>query len=207
MSKPVLLQSGFVSKGDKYLVLPKRYDHNYVDNILVKNFKHAEDNNFYSRNITELYTQYRSDNAISRNFIFRKRVFKEVKRLFKEESFDKWLKYQIKHASITQLHKLFLYDTISTITNGIYDPYIREVQPEQYISLIRYNNEAKSVSFDMDNYIKKTQRSDIRYLPEKVTDIMQLWLSSPKGFGDMLVTMYVIFGDRPYIENVRHNPI
>ncbi len=207
MSKKVILQSGFVSKNSDDLIIPNQYDHNYIDNILVKNFKHESNNFFYSKNISDLYNQYRSDNSLGKNFDFRKRVYQAAKKAFKTDSFYDWLQLQIEYAPLTQLHKLFLYDTFSFITSMDLDGYSREVQPEQYINLIQHLPETSSVKFNIDHFFNKSERSDIELIPKGLTEVIQMWLSKPKGFGDLLVTLFVIFGDRPYIVDVRHNPV
>jgi len=207
MSKMVVLQSGFISQNDDMLELPIDYDRNFIDNVLMRNYKHEQYSYFFSKNISEYYTQYRSDNTLSKNFHFRERVYKEAFNLFKTKSFVEWVNLQLKYGNLSPIHKLFLMDTIKFILNIDVDAYSREVQPEQYIKLIERNIAKKEDSLSTSSYFDSKDMGQIQLLPNDLLTCIKLWLSKPKGFGDFLVSLHIIFGDRDGLVDINNQII
>lgn len=201
-----VLQSGFVSSDVEHLKLPKEYDKFYVDNILAKNHLHDANGLFYSDKVSELFKDWSADHTLSKDFEFREKVLTLAKVMFKNKSFYKWLDFQTEHAELTEMHKLFIYDTMNYIASNNPEE-SRRLEPVQWISLIKRNLEEVTVEVKISHFFNKEDRSALFHLPGKLTELLTLWISKPRGIDDLLTFLYVVFGDRPYITDVADNPV
>jgi len=205
MCELYVLQSGFVSASKENLRLPNNYDAFYTDSVLSKGYKHDSNLLYYSETISRLFREFSSDRSIVNKFLFREEVLKTIKSLIGIDNFYKWLLLQTTKAELTNLHKLFLYDTFNyLLSDGVENA--RTVEPVQWITLIQRRLEEETEHVVIDNFFDGSRDNLVQYLPSKVNNLIGHWCSKAGGFEDMLTTMYVIFGDRPYITDVARNP-
>lgn len=209
----VELQSGFLAKKSDLLVTPNEYDKFYTDNILAKTFKQPSNMLYFCKDLSLLYRKYLADRTLINDFEFREDILVLAKKLFDEKNFLKWLELQVTKANLTTLHTTFIYDTLNFLDiaydgddSSIYRSK-REIEAVQWISLLERNLESDSVKLDISKYFNKTQRNVVNYLPHKLNTILILWLNKNNGFEDLLTSLFVIFGDRAYITDVKLNPI
>jgi len=206
MCELYVLQSGFVSDSKENLRLPNNYDTFYTDSVLSKGYKHDSNLLYYSETISRLFREFSSDRSIVNKFLFREEVLKTIKSLISVDNFYKWLLLQTAKAELTNLHKLFLYDTFNYLLSDSVEN-ARTVEPVQWINLIQRRLEEETEHVVIDNFFDGSRGDMVKYLPSKVNQLIGQWCSKAGGFEDMLVTMYVIFGDRPYITDLARNPV
>lgn len=205
MNKCPILQSGFISFDDKYLQTPVKYNDLVISNVLSKDYRSASNRYFFSQDITKLYNKWCGDPNCLKDFDTREELLRYAKQLFGNPSFFKWVNLQVNYADLADLHEAFLTDTLEYLVNSE-----RRLETVQWIRMLE--KAIKSVEntvnfdrfFDKELYGRKVGYDKI--LPSNLVEILRIWTSKPKGFEDLLVTLYVIFGNRPYITDVSENP-
>ena len=64
-----------------------------------------------------------------------------------------------------------------------------------------------SVSFTFDKYFDRTKSNNVKFGSNLTSDILVDWVSHVDGFQDLLVSLYVIFGSRPYVTDVANRNV
>lgn len=185
-----ILQSGFVSLNEEGLTKPDMTTPTIRDDILLKEYRTKADKYFYSKAITELFHQWRSNPSLIREMDFREQVLIQAFKLFKTDKLTTWIRAQNEKPSLSNIHNVFLLETIK-FASGIEK---RSLENVQWISLIDYSDRAQAVRVDMDDYFRED--SGHLYVPMKMDRFIQSWVSQVNGFEDLLISLYVIFGDR-----------
>lgn len=205
MQKYPVMQSGFVSFTDEELLIPVKYNDLVISNVLSKDYRSPSNRYFYSPVISEMYNLWCSNPQSLNDLDFREKLLHNAKKLFNSISFFKWVDLQEKYGFLGDLHQAFLIETCEYLLTGE-----RRVHVTQWISLIEKAIKSSSTHIDLNHFfnknaIGKTVDYD-KILPSKLTDILILWSQRPRGYEDLLITLYVIFGNRPYITDVSENP-
>jgi len=185
-----ILQSGFVSLNEEGLTKPDMSGPTIREDILLKEYRTKADKYFYSKAITELFHQWRSNPSLIREMDFREQVLIQAFKLFKTDKLTTWIRAQNEKPSLSNIHNVFLLETIK-FASGIEK---RSLENVQWISLIDYSDRAQAVRVDMDDYFRED--SNQLYVPMKMDRFIQSWVSQVNGFEDLLISLYVIFGDR-----------
>lgn len=185
-----ILQSGFVSLNEEGLTKPDMSGPTIREDILLKEYRTKADKYFYSKAITELFHQWRSNPSLIQEMDFREQVLIQAFKLFKTDKLTTWIRAQNEKPSLSNIHNVFLLETIK-FASGIEK---RSLENVQWISLIDYSDRAQAVRVDMDDYFRED--SDKLYVPMKMDRFIQSWVSQINGFEDLLISLYVIFGDR-----------
>ncbi len=185
-----ILQSGFVSLNEEGLTKPDMSGPTIREDILLKEYRTKADKYFYSKAITELFHQWRSNPSLIREMDFREQVLIQAFKLFKTDKLTTWIRVQNEKPSLSNIHNVFLLETIK-FASGIEK---RSLENVQWISLIDYSDRAQAVRVDMDDYFRED--SNQLYVPMKMDRFIQSWVSQINGFEDLLISLYVIFGDR-----------
>ena len=202
MHKYPVLQSGFINSSDNGLTTPVEYNDLVISNVLSKDYRTPSNKYFFSPKVVELYTHWCEDPTVLKDFEFRERIISLAKSSFGEPSIFKWFNLQKQYANLSNLHIMFIYDTFNYLLG---QP--RKIQSIQWITLLEASIKTQTVSVDINKYFDKTFiKSSSGYLPSKLTDFISLWLNKPNGFEDLLITLFIIFGNRPYISDVSENP-
>lgn len=196
MEKYPILQSGFVSLIQRGLAKPKPTDNLMIQRLLFKDHLVSNIENFYFEDIVILYDLYRGDPNLLRDFNFREQVIKAAYMMFGSNSVYTWLRHQNQLANIGLLHARFIEETLTYIATGKE----RATQTVQWIKLIEISNHKESSKLNIDDWFNTYSGL---YVPADIVDFIQLWVSQPKGFEDLLISLFIIFGNRPYITNVR----
>lgn len=185
-----ILQSGFVSLNEEGLTKPDMSGPTIREDILLKEYRTKADKYFYSKAITELFHQWRSNPSLIQEMDFREQVLIQAFKLFKTDKLTTWIRAQNEKPSLSNIHNVFLLETIK-FASGIEK---RSLENVQWISLIDYSDRAQAVRVDMDDYFRED--SNQLYVPMKMDRFIQSWVSQINGFEDLLISLYVIFGDR-----------
>lgn len=196
MEKYPILQSGFVSLIQRGLAKPKPTDNLMIQRLLFKDHLVSNIENFYFEDIVILYDLYRGDPNLLRDFNFREQVIKAAYMMFGSNSVYTWLRHQNQLANIGLLHARFIEETLTYIATGKE----RATQTVQWIKLIEISNHKESSKLNIDDWFNTYSGL---YVPADIVDFIQLWVAQPKGFEDLLISLFIIFGNRPYITNVR----
>lgn len=204
MTRYPIMQSGFVSFTDETLLTPVKYNDLVISNVLSKDYRSPSNRYFFSRPLSELYNLWLGNRNCLRDFDNREKVIKLAKVLFSNPSFFKWIQLQTDHGHISDLHNTFLIDTLEYLTTGQ-----RQLEISQWVGLIEKSIKTTATKVDIARFFDRELYGSMGYdklLPSTVNDILDIWVRKPNGFEDLLISLYVIFGNRPYITDVSENP-
>ena len=188
------LQSGFIASDDKRLSKPDSEADLMADYILLATHLKVNNPYFFSKELTTMFYQWKAKPEVMRVFSFREQVLTMAKSLFSftaGSSLVNWLKLQEDKPTVSEMHIKFLIETLNFILG-----YDRNLACFQWFSLL---------SADSTTLPAKTKISnDKNFIDHKADlfifdDALQLWVSKPHGFEDLLMTMMIIFGERTAI--------
>ncbi len=204
MKKYPILQSGFVSFTEETLLTPVKYNDLVISNVLSKDYRSPSNRYFYSKPLSMLYNKWLGNPQCLREFDTREQIIKHAKVLFSNPSLFKWMQLQLDHGEIGNLHEAFILDTLEFLTGKD-----RRIQVAQWISLLEKAIKSQAIQIDLAKFFDREKYPQPIYtdtLPGQLTDILQIWINRPQGYEDLLISLYVIFGNRPYITDVSENP-
>lgn len=189
-----VLQSGFVGLSQQGLRRPDIIEPTLRQAVIFKEYKLPLTKYFYSAEVTELYTRWCGNAGALKDFDFRERIIQAAFSSFGHQSFYVWLRHQAEKPTVSDLHKAFLVETLQYLLNG--SP--RGIENVQWIRLLEATQQTHSVRVDVDKYfgtetmgVLATQR-----VPVALSSVIKAWISMERGFEDLLITLFVIFGDR-----------
>lgn len=159
-----------------------------------------------NESVIEIYTQVVGRQVHHVKFDYRERVIKVALRSFGLFDFAMWLEVQKTSPTFTQLHADFLMDTLNyiatgkrripvdswerMISTGANDPFNKIQYCPKELSLfdssMRFNNTGEITSTVAQNKN-----------PYNLNTVINRWLSHSGGFSDLVVSLYILFGDRP----------
>lgn len=204
MKKYPILQSGFVSFTEETLLTPVKYNDLVISNVLSKDYRSPSNRYFFSKPLAMLYNKWLSNPKCLMEFETREQVLKHAKVLFSTSSFFKWMQLQLDHGEIGHLHEAFILDTLEYLTGKD-----RRIEVGQWIGLLEKAIKSIGTQVDIQKFFDKEKYPQPAYtdmLPSQMSEILQLWVNRPQGYEDLLISLYVIFGNRPYITDVSENP-
>lgn len=137
-----------------------------------------------------LYDQYINAKIDTSTWEFRKRVLSIAMRLF--DGFGQFVDDQSRDPNVNGYNLDFLKDTLNYIETGE-----RKLGCEQWIELV---NEVEEIStVHTGQRLNVTAYKGLR----STSDTIQKWLSWPRGFEDLMLSLYVFFGGQrvPYFNS------
>lgn len=196
--KALILSSGFLSFSDVKLTsisLPEKFFDRY---ILFKDTPNANNPFYYSSGVVSVYERVRNDPFELNKFETREEIISLAKNLFKSRGLVDWLRFQHESPLAFKAHADFIEDTVKYLTGES-----RRIFVAQWLPLIRPKNldgGNSSVSRDRLEKLADFVRSHPSF-PMDVNSLIQTWLSKHDGFMDLLTTLYIIFGSKPFQQN------
>lgn len=196
MAELILLQSGFLG-------YPKEIDYSRQEA-----FTHLDINTLYFnvpkeripakvgflRDVDMLYA-LGSDSRKFSDFDFRESIIAIAKRAFVVSDLKQWTEWQTKSASCSELHDTFLRQTYEYLLTGK-----RKVAVSSWITLLDSSATVRATQDTALAMFPKTKADawDVgtTKIPSLLIDVLNLWLTQPSGYEDLLVTLKVIFGER-----------
>lgn len=198
MNKFAVLQSGFISDLSKGLVHNEFIKDPFVDLALDKDHLKSKSHYFYFKEVDELYEEWSKNNTLIKTMEFREKIIKAAKNAFNNISIYNWLNIQKYANTVTSTHVNFISETIDFVLGSP-----RSIQTSQWIRLLEVSEKAQSINLDIDKYFNKNNiQNQVKFSSSLLTDFIVTWVSQPNGFEDMLLSLYVIFGDRPAVTDV-----
>lgn len=151
---------------------------------------------FYSERVCELFNMYMSDTNLLSRFEYREMVLIEAIKLMSSNGrpLSSWFQLQNESVSVTSLHKRFLQDTLQFIEGGE-----RTVSLENWQSmLVAPKKTITELPPPVDFRIRFVSYEPSRggLIPHKIDEALCLWTTRSKGFRDILMFLYVVFGKR-----------
>lgn len=188
-----LLQSGFLSLTEAGLEQGAIDEPTLHQSVLNKRYLVHKNPYFYSKDVTSLFNRWSANPDLIKEFDFRDEIIKVTMASFACPSFYRWLVLQKESPALSQLHRMFLIDLLESLIGSGQ----RLMEPVQWISLLETNTAEKTeeIKIEIESYFDQFGKS-AQFLPSSFYDIVQLWLSRPQGFEDLLTTLYIIFGKR-----------
>lgn len=198
MNKFAVLQSGFISDLSKGLIHNEFIKDPFVDFALDKDHLKSKSHYFYFKEVDDLYEEWSKNNTLIKTMEFRERIIKAAKNAFNNISIYNWLNIQKYANTVTSTHVNFISETIGFVLGSP-----RSIQTSQWIRLLEVSEKAQSINLDIDKYFNKNNiQNQVKFSSSLLTDFIVTWVSQPNGFEDMLLSLYVIFGDRPAVTDV-----
>lgn len=144
----------------------------------------------YNDAIERLYKQLKSYERNFTSFNYRRSVLSEALRAFGTSSFRDWCKLQEDSYTFSENHRRFIEDTLKFVATGERN---FGLMPWEF-TLKQENATFKSRQkpFDFETFFNSTATNGNKDFT--VLNLVQLWVSQPKGFEDMLVSLHLIFG-------------
>lgn len=193
MNKYPVLQSGFVAFSSEGLTLPNPVEPTVREAVIFKQFKSPLLDYFYSKEVTEMFNRWSANKDAMREFEFRERILKSGLRLFGTKNFRDWLDFQHKVKALSPLHGKFILETVEHIVTGA----PRKIESVQWINLLEAGDQAKAVHVDPREFLKIRKGAQAyEYVPQSFEELILTWTKTRTGFEDLLITLYVIFGQR-----------
>lgn len=206
MVKIPILQSGYVDVDINGLIKPTEYSDLVIQNVLSKDYRSPSNKFLFNPEIVKLYLEWQGNPDCIKHFEFREKLISLTKRLFKTKTLLQWLEFQNNKVSLSSLHVEFIYDTLRYLCNGK-----RSMEISQWINLVEKSLRDQVTHVSMGNHFSsKKITEELGYMYSVINlswnNLIIQWISKPKGTEDLLITMFVIFGNRPYITDVSENP-
>lgn len=202
MTRYPVLQSGFASLTEKNLEQAVIEEATLRDSILGKEYRKNNNRYFYSPEVSKLFTKWRTNPEKIREFEFREKIIKTAISAFATPSIYRWIMAQNDVPTVSALHRVFIIETLDMLM--LNKP--RELQISQWVHLLEASEKVDAVRVNVDRYFDGEVQSNGPRLPSSIYDLLQIWLSQNQGFVDLLITLYVIFGDRKQRSDVANIP-
>ena len=202
MEQYPILQSGFITNTMEGLIRPVFVKDPFIDFTIDKDHLKNKSLNFYSAEVDDLYEVWRKTPNKLREFEFRESVLTAAYYAFNIKSIYKWIEMQSLSTKTSSIHNAFILETVSFVYGGE-----RKVQLPQWIRLIEASREARAVKIDIDKFFDTEKYPNVVTHSNLLTDFIVSWVSQPNGFEDLLLSLYVIFGNRPYVTDVANKNV
>lgn len=194
-----VLQSGFVAFPGTQLVRPETKDQNDSIMSVLKTGKLAPSTSnpyFFSDRVCELFSMYMADTNLLSRFEYREMVLVEAIKLLSvgRRPLSAWFELQNESTTVSSLHKRFLIDTLRFIDgNG------RTVSLENWQSMLvapKRRMVDLSPSVDFRSKFVSFSETATGFIPHKTEEALVRWTSTPNGFRDVLMFLFIVFGKR-----------
>lgn len=196
MNNYSLLCSGFLSTTSNRLIHDKYVSDPFIDLVLDKDYLKSNNLDNFNKDVKMLFNNFRENKEIIKDFDFREKIIKTAFQCFNSMSFANWIEIQSKADTTGNLHNLFMEETLLYLS-GI----PRKVTNYSWIRLLTSDRKTDPVKFDTENWYKENNNK-FKVKSFLMQDVIKVWLLQPDGFIDLLISLAVIFGDRPYILDV-----
>jgi hypothetical protein len=198
MKRFAILQSGFITNLEKGLIKNQYIKDPFVDLALDKDHLKSKSLYFYHKEINDIYEDWRGDKTLMKSMDFRERILKAAKDAFNSYSIYQWFLMQGNTETLTELHQRFIYDTLSFVQGQK-----RSIEAVQWIRLLEASEKTQGVKIDVDKYFDNVNfKQEANFSSSALSTFLVTWTSQPNGFEDLMITLFVIFGDRPYVTDV-----
>jgi hypothetical protein len=190
-----ILQSGFVGITVKGLKLPDIVGPSLQNAVIFKEVRSPLSKYRFSPAVHDLYKDWCGNSDLLKDFDFREKILKTAIESFGTYNFYDWLTLQSTKPTLSDLHKTYILDTLEYLM--LDQP--RKIDNTSWMRLLQADDRPNAVVIDVKQYFMSKPgslaTSDVR-LPSKMLSILKLWVSKERGFEDLLMTLYIIFGDR-----------
>jgi hypothetical protein len=190
-----ILQSGFIGLSENGLKRPEPIQPSFRDAVIFKEVKFPLDKYKYSPLVKQLFVDWSANKDLLKDFDFREKIISAALTLFGSTSFQQWVDLQNRKPTTTPLHSVFIFETLDYLLRN--EP--RKTETLIWIRLLEADEHPSEVIINADKYFCTETNScydNTEKLPVKLINIIRTWVSKERGFEDLLLTLFVIFGDR-----------
>lgn len=194
-NKYPILQSGFIGFSDTAFNKPAPHEPSFRSAIIFKDTRNPLDKYHYSKDVKELFKLWITNFDNMKSMEFRERVLKTAFKCFGTSNFYEWLALQSKQSTVTDLHRAFILETLDFLLMEN----ARKIHVSAWSRMLEADERCDAVAIDVTKYFQKESMfldSKNVKLPVRMSEIIQLWVSKPQGFDDLLYSLHIIFGDR-----------
>lgn len=190
-----ILQSGFIASSNKGLKLPEPAIASLQNAIMFKDDKDPLAKYRFSPVVGDLYHRWASNTTLLRDFDFRHEILAAAFVSFGTYNFHSWLMLQNEQPTLSDLHRAYLLETL----DYLFTDNQRKINNVSWLRMLEASGDPNGVFIDIRKYFRQDgmgySSSEIK-LPTNLRDILRIWTSKERGFEDLLLSLYVIFGDR-----------
>lgn len=198
-NKFFILQSGFVTSSDDDTASLNSNVNLFKDYVLNKGYLKTNNEYLYSEKVKVLFDMYMADHKSLNVFDFREKILIEAFNSFKINSMFFWFRSQAMSPFLSSMHIEFLLDTLEYVDSGK-----RRMDISQWKNLLDTNSKKSSTDLNVDKFFNEDYSKPVGNdglmriggLPGTMEDFIRSWVIKENGFEDLLISLYVIFGDR-----------
>lgn len=143
--------------------------------------------------IEDLFNRMVNRDLLINNFDFCSDIYSEVFKAFGTKDFEAWYLTQFHSPAFGQLHLDFIDDCIRFCLTGT-----RRVSLNSWDALIQMNDEKIQNMLLSDDAKFYFGKDSVRALSpngkERMVDLVQRWISKPRGTQDLLYSAHILFG-------------
>lgn len=189
MEKFAILQSGFVTDNLSRIEKSEDTAIDFKSFILNKAYYRDTSKFFYFPIVNNLYKDYTNNVNVINDIDFRERIIKVAFQVFDNKNISEWITMQNDFGVITQLHKQFLLDTFNYVYKlNVNDS--RSIPLTQWKSLLDVSERSSDVN--LINIFGERNK----IIDDPISETLRKWLCLSNGFEDLLLTLYIVFGDK-----------
>lgn len=190
-----ILQSGFIGIREKGLKRPDPIEPSFRDAVIFKESKSPLSKYKYSPTVKHLFLNWNSDPSLLKDFEFRAKIIKAAFESFGTNNFYQWGVLQDEKPTTSDLHNAFILETLDYLMLDV----PRKIHNSIWIRLLEADERPSSVKIDITKHFRQESSNydafDVK-LPFKLEGIILKWVQKERGFEDLLLSLYIIFGDR-----------
>lgn len=197
----LILASGYVSYPDLPLVSKKMPEKIFDKYVIFKNHRNPNNPFYYNNEIDELYQLLSKTGAEINSVDNRASVLRIAKEMFARKNIMVWVDMQTNGPFFSSTLFSFLEDTLKAVLEGKK----RRMHVTQWIRLIYPNfTEENRNSSLKDKMVALSRKYDEdKTIPKNLDDQILMWINRPNGANDLLVTLFILFGPRDWVLDVR----
>src|ERR1700752_169187 len=201
MKKNPILRSGFVGMSMNGMRQPKVVETTHVEKMVNGPLIEVDEEYLFHGEIQDLFVKAIQGTQIGilNQFDFQEQILKAAAEAFSTRNFWDWVAFQFDEGSISDLHSLFLDETINYIS-GVrrkthIQQWIRILRPD--ISLDTKTGSHKSLSKSL------LEIKESNCVPSSLSKVFCQWLRQVDGYHDFIYSLEVIFGSRRIHSRIR----
>jgi hypothetical protein len=189
-----VLQSGFVALSQKGLKRPEPIEPTFREAVIFKDYKSPLNKYYYSPLATELFIEWCNNSKVLKSFDYRERVIKLACEQFGKYNFRNFLSLQNEKPSISDLHNVFIMETLEYL---LVDK-TRSISTVQWLSMLEATTVDNRVQVKVDSYFNRNAlgTDNSVKIPTNAADIIQIWVQKENGFEDLMLCLFIMFGER-----------
>lgn len=189
MANYYTLQSGFIALTDRGLFKDVAEQTSFRQQVLNQAMDLSRTEYYFSPSVTQLVKSFTSDYKVINSFEFKDKLLAAAFSSFSTTSIKSWLAAQKNSIFFGDLQKAYLLETVNFVCGKN-----RMISPVQWSKMLEASAVSRNSSFDYESLFAKNHLP--HPLPDSIHDFIHMWIKQDKGYEDLLISLWLIFGRR-----------